>query len=208
MRALDEELQRRQLATALHDGVGQILAMARIKLSTLRARIYPDSAIELLNDLQESLDEAISATRSLTTEISPPILYQLGLGAALEGLVETFRIRHGLPAVYREEGRAEPLNVETRIFLYQSTRELLMNALKHAEAAGVIVACVRHDDTIAITVTDDGVGFTPPDSGRSPGSYGLFSIAERMHHLGGTITISSIPKQGTTIELIAPISGQ
>lgn len=208
MRALDEELQRHQLATALHDGVGQLLAMARIKLSILRNSLSPGDAHAPLTGLQETLDEAISATRSLTVEISPPILYQFGLGAALEGLVETFRNRHGLPATYREEGRAEPLNEGARIFLYQSTRELLMNALKHANAAAVVVACVRQEESVVVTVADDGVGFAPPGPAGMPGSYGLFSIAERMHHLGGTLTISSAPGAGTKIELTAPVIGR
>ncbi len=208
MRALDEQLQRHQLATSLHDGIGQTLALARMKLGPLRASHSPGETTDLLNDLQETLDEAISATRSLTVEISPPILFQIGLEAALEGLVETFRNRHGLPVTYREEGEVKPLSEETRIFLYQSTRELLMNALKHARAASVIVACEHRDNTIVITVTDDGIGFTAPDPGRMPDSYGLFSIAERMHHIGAKLELASVPGQGTKIALVAPLDEQ
>jgi PAS domain S-box-containing protein len=208
MRALDEELQRHQLATSLHDGIGQILALARIKLSALRASLSQTGEDDRISDLQETLDEAISATRSLTMEISPPILFQIGLEAALEGLVETFRNRHGLPVTYREEGLHRPLSEETRIFLYQSTRELLMNALKHAHADTVVVSCEFRGKTIVITVTDDGIGFTAPAPGRMPDSYGLFSIAERMHHIGAKVELASVPGQGTKIELVAPINVQ
>lgn len=198
-----QERERRSMAMTLHDGVGQPLALARIKLGYLRSLPLNADHQLLAAEITGLVEQSIDITRSLTTEISPPILYQVGLSAALEDLVETFRIHHGLPVTFQDDCLEKPLTDDIKIFFYQAVRELLMNALKHASASAVQVLCNLHDDTIEVSVIDNGAGFPIPatasleiDSG-----YGLFNIGERVQHLGGSMRIDSAPGQGTAITI-------
>jgi len=202
-----QERERRSMATTLHDGVGQPLALARIKLGFLRSLPSDEDHHLLTAEITNLVEQSIDIARSLTTEISPPILYQVGLSAALEELVETFRAHHGLPVIFHDDCLEKPLTDDVKIFFYQAVRELLMNALKHAHASSVQVQCNLHDDTIAISVIDNGVGFSASTATtlEIDGGYGLFNIGERVHHLGGSMKIDSIPGHETAITIFLKI---
>ncbi|MCG3179647.1 MAG: hypothetical protein BIFFINMI_01988 [Phycisphaerae bacterium] len=209
---LAEERERRELAADLHDGLGQTLTLAAIRLAELGRTADPASA-DALSQVRDLIDQANRAARSLTFQISPPVLHDLGLAAALEWLGEDLQARHGLEVVLEEEGRRFPMDDSTRVIIYRSVRELLTNVIKHAGAGEARVALAREGNTLRITVEDDGRGFDPaamfedrsqPD--RRRGRFGLFSIRERLNQLGGSVQIDTSPGRGTTVTLRAPLS--
>jgi len=207
--SLAEERSRRETAAVLHDRIGQMLAASKLKLAALRATIEQHEQIEHLNEAISLLDQAIQDTRSLTRELSPPLLYEFGLEAAVRGLAEEFQRQHGIAAVFNDDGTAKPLDNDIRGVLFQAVRELLLNVAKHARARTVRISIDRRPNTVAITVEDDGVGFREDEIGPHqyrPGGFGLFNIRERLRHLGGQLDIDSQPGSGARLTLIAPLT--
>jgi DNA-binding NarL/FixJ family response regulator/signal transduction histidine kinase len=204
-----EQRERRRLAKVLHDHLQQLLVGAKFNVGALKAKVKTKMQQETTRILAETLDEAIKAARSLTAELSPPILHDRGLGPALEWLGRQMHEKHGLTVAVHADDYAEPEAEEIRIFLFEAARELLFNAVKHA---GIDHADVRlsriEGDRIMLTVADDGAGFDPrrlDAVGGSEGGFGLFSIRERLGYLGGHMTVDSAPGRGTRFTLVTPL---
>jgi signal transduction histidine kinase len=206
--SLAEERERRRIAIDLHDRVGQLLAVAKINLGRLKQELQKTPLVDLVNDVSGFMEQAIQETRSLTFQISPPILYELGLTAALEHLVEQLQEQHGIFGTYADDGQAKALSEDTRILLFRAAGELLVNVAKHSGARSVSVTSRREDDNIIVCIEDDGIGFDPGvsafRSGRNHG-FGLFSIRERLGHIGGRLIIESQPGNGARVTLMAPL---
>ena len=151
------------------------------------------------------LVQALQDSRSLIFQLSPPILYELGFIPAVEWLVEQFQARHdSIRFCCNTEGLKLDLPLDTRIILFQSTRELLYNIVKHAEAKNAQVSVEQDFNCIRIVVSDDGKGYdmhrTTKDSG-----FGLFSIHERLIHFGGQLEITGDAGKGTRVVISAPL---
>jgi PAS domain S-box-containing protein len=206
--SLTEERERRRIAMALHDRVGQTLAISKMKLGALRESASSTGLVEPLNEIHGSIEQVIRDTRSLIFELSSPILYQLGLEAALEWLTEQTQHRHGILSYFEDDGQPKALDEDVCVLLFQAVRELLVNVAKHAQAQSVKVVIRRDNGNVQIIVEDDGVGFdaSPIGSqwGRTEG-FGLFSIRERLNHLGGQLKIVSTAGNGSRITLVAPL---
>jgi PAS domain S-box-containing protein len=200
-----EEQERHIIASELHDKIGQTLALAKIRLELLDGG--DESKMEAKR-ISELLDSAIRHTRSLTLELSPPILYELGFEAAVESLCEEFQSQYGIEVNFRDDRATKPLSDELRALLYRGVRELLVNIVKHARASRASVAIEKVGAFIRITVEDNGIGFDHSKSrriSRSNGGFGLFSIRERLAYLGGKLNIESTLDTGTKITLVAPL---
>ena len=202
--SLSEERERRRIASNLHDRIGQTLAFARLKLGSLAERMEPKAAEEL----RELIEQAIGDTRSLTVELSPPVLYELGLVAALEWLARKIQQEHGVATRFHDDGQPKPLDDNFRVVLFQAVRELLVNVVKHASASNAQVLVRRDADALRIIIEDDGAGFntamvTANLDGRS---FGLFHIRERLEYLGGRMNLRSEIGRGTRVTLIAPLN--
>jgi signal transduction histidine kinase len=152
------------------------------------------------------LDEAIQRTRSLTSEISPPVLYELGLVPALRWLCDRMDEEHGIQCDVEDDAQPKPVNDDLRLVLFQGVRELLLNVWKHARAGRCTTTVRQCDDYIVITVSDDGIGFDAQTVRRGAGEgFGLFNIRERLSHLGGSLEISAPPGAGTAVTMSAPL---
>ncbi|MEW6173928.1 MAG: sensor histidine kinase, partial [Bacillota bacterium] len=209
--SLAEERERRRIATELHDLIGQTLAVSRIKLGTLREMLSSARSVGILDEVREHIDETIRHTRSMVFELSPPALYMIGLGAALEQLAERIQEKHGLKVDFIDDGLPKPIHDETRIILFGGVRELLTNVIKHAQASSVRISLKRKSNNIVIGVKDDGIGFTIKADGsfdKGHGGFGLFSIRERLQDLGGRLKIESWPGKGTRVTLYVPVKQQ
>jgi two-component system sensor histidine kinase UhpB len=203
-----EERERRRLATDLHDSIGQALAISKLKLDALKTAVL---SLPLALDLEEIcslLDGTIQQTRSLTFELSPPVLYELGLVPALESLVDQVERRYNLRIHFMEDSRPKPVSEDLAVLLFRAVQELLVNVVKHAKAQKARVGVVRDGDRIRIRVEDNGIGFDPAEIDSQEDRarrFGLFSIKERLHHLGGLVEIESSPGRGTQVSLTAPL---
>ena len=206
---LTEEKDRRRFATYLHDQVGQALFISKIKLGTIKEQTSSTDTTESLEEIINIIEQTIKETRSLTFELSPPILYQLGLEAALEWLVEQMQEQYGMTIYFEDDKRSKPLDESVLILLFRAVRELLINVTRHAKAQNVKVNTRRNGENIKIVVEDDGVGFTVSKNGSSNhknDGFGLFSIEERLDSLGGYLEIESEVGRGACVTIIAPLN--
>lgn len=190
-----QEEERRRIAEALHNGVGQLLYATRLHLDALP----PSEAVRASKEL---LNEAIQATRTISFELTPSILEDFGLAAALRELVS--RIPGSLRVDLNLRGLDQPLPALLATAVYRIVQELLNNVMKHAQAQEVFVEVSQEDHQVYVSVEDDGVGFDA--SGPAPrGGIGLAGIRTRVGLLGGTVSSRSRPGQGTSFALQVPV---
>lgn len=202
-----EERERRSLATYLHDEIGQALAVVRMKLALLVEDVAEGRSIgDEVEGLRDLLGKAIESTQTLTFDLSPPVLHELGLAAAIEWAGERTSEEHGLTFVFHDDGTDKPLDDEAQAFLFRSARELMANVVKHAQATRLCAAFVRHDGEVRVVIEDNGTGFRArsQDSGVRLG-FGLFSIRQRLGGLDGRFEIEPMPGGGTKAVLSVPV---
>jgi len=206
--SLAEERERRRIARDLHDQIGQLLSVIKMKMFSLRESLNTENTIKELDEARELLDKAIKETRSLTFELSPPVLYELGLEAALEWLLENFQAQHKIESHMVRDKEPKHLDDDVSIILFRAARELVINIAKHARASKVRVSVHRVDGRIQIMVEDDGIGFDFQKKStqitKSLG-FGLFNIRERLERLGGSLAIESKTGKGTRAVIVAPL---
>lgn len=207
--SLTEERERRRLATELHDQIGQSLVFCKLKLDQLRISAASSDITEALGDVCKSLERVIQDTRTLTFDLSSPILYKFGFEAAVaEWLNDEIHKKYGIETELKEDGLHKPLGDDIRAVLFRNVRELLINVVKHAQAKNVKVSIRRDDGDMRVTVEDDGIGFDAVEAksmAAQRAEFGLFSIQERLEQLGGHVEINSAPGRGSRITMIAPL---
>jgi len=205
--SLSEERLRRKIAVDVHDQIGQKLAVSKMKLKSL-SQDSSESQRASLEEICEMLSEAIDDSRNLSFELSPPILYELGLCAAIEWLLRDTSEKYSIQNRIECNVEKPVLDEHVRIILFQVVRELLFNVVKHSQAKKVWVKILCSDNQIEIELSDDGIGFDTSsikdDSGVYRG-FGLFSIKERLGHIGGSFEISSRLGSGTSAILRSPM---
>jgi PAS domain S-box-containing protein len=206
-----EERERRRISTAIHDGIGQTLAATKIKLGAIRSSLPPGDLIGQLDEVRELISSAIQETRTLTFELSLPVLYEIGLKPALEWMAEQFHRKYNLRVMIDGDGCNEYLDVPDRVFLFQSLRELCFNVVKHAQATVAMVSIHREGDAgiIRCDVVDDGVGFDGTkykETLDTEMGFGLFRIREQLRQCGGSLTLKTNPGFGTRVVLSLPLN--
>lgn len=206
---LAEERERRRIAADLHDRVSQSLAFARLRLDTLcRTQPLPGQA-RILKELSNLLGRTIKQTKSLTFDLSSPELYEMGFTAAVsEWLAENVEGQYDIKTEIEDDGQPRPMAEDVRILMFRNVRELLTNTIKHAHARNVRVSLSSQDSQITVRIQDDGIGFDPAQTTKHAarrGEFGLFSIAERLEELGGSLEINSSHGKGCTVTMTAPL---
>ncbi|RJQ43122.1 MAG: sensor histidine kinase, partial [Nitrospiraceae bacterium] len=201
--AIIEEREKRRIASELHDCIGQALALIKIKLGLLNKLSDASEFKNIMREILALTEQTIKETRTLTFELSPPILYELGLRQALQWLVDQFREKHGILIEFIKFEGDISVDNNIRFIIFQAVRELLINVVKHSQAKQVTVNLSKYDNGLKIIVEDNGTGFTLPSTAYS--GYGLFNIRERMNHINGRFEIKSTPGVGTRITIITPL---
>lgn len=203
---LAEEKERKRIATALHDDIGHSLVSTLVHIEARIKKSEEDEQDAGLEKIVTTLENTLQKTRALTVEVSPPSLYQFGIQAAAEGLVERFSEEFNIKSII-SINEDMPLSEQNSIFLYQILRELLINVLKHAKASTIQLTIRPENDMVCLTLKDDGVGFntekvfSEEDGGAG---YGLFSIKERLQSINGKLEITSQPGKGTETRACVP----
>ncbi|MBX3300605.1 MAG: PAS domain-containing protein [Nitrospira sp.] len=203
---LAEQRERKRLATELHDYLAQLLAVGKMYLD----RIKQEAGAPLLEELGETLDQALTYTRTLVAQLSPPFFHELGLAYAFKWLADQLESRGLRVSVDVEDGRSSVTDDHATL-LFQAARELLMNVVKHAGSNRAHLAMTTTERTLRIEVSDDGSGFDVAaiDSASATGTqgrFGLFSIRERMIAMGGHFDLVSRPGDGTRATLVVPLN--
>jgi len=206
-----ETRERRSLAEDLHDDLGQHLSILKLKLSSLALPgPYAGHAelLEQLRDIESIVDRSTESVRSISTHLSPPVLHQEGMVAAMHWLAEEMLRTYGLRVNLDCEADL-PLNDAVNGSIYRTVRELLINVWKHAnvDSADVSIQLGEGRDMVDIMVADQGMGFDVIEMQKpsSKLSFGIYSIRERMNLIGGTLRIDSKPGFGTVARLQFPV---
>jgi PAS domain S-box-containing protein len=207
-----EQRERKRMAMELHDHLAQMLALCRLNLGQLkRSAKLDDKGAELVQQTQDVLSESLTYTRTLVADLAPPVLHEFGLVPALRWLADRMS-RHQLQVDVRADGVGEiTLAEDQAVLLFQSVRELLINAAKHGQSGHAVLSIERQSDALSVEVGDDGKGFDPSAAFAAEvptalsSKFGLYSIRERMTALGGRLDLTSQPGQGTTARLMLPL---
>ena len=204
-----EERERRRLASILHDGLQQLLVGAQLRLD----RLVSESGEELAPKVQgvvELIGQSIQMSRSLATEISPPIRFDTGLPAALEWLAQAMHSKHGLRVSVTVRGGVDPVSEDIATLLFRSTQELLFNVVKHAGVEAANLMLEAGPGHLRLTVSDAGRGFDEAkvESASGVDSFGLFSIRERLSLVGGGMEMRSEPGVGSSFTLVVPLEAE
>jgi PAS domain S-box-containing protein len=209
---LTEHRERRRLAQLLHDHLQQLLYAARLSVTTLRRRVCNKDLQNMIQHLDTLLGQCIEESRSVTMELSPPVLYDAGLVEALEWLSRQIQLNYGLSVEVESDVQAEPEAEDIKVLLFQSVRELLFNVVKHAGAQNAsIKMSLTPDQQVRIDVVDKGVGFNVEHiqaGANHIAGFGLFSIRERLELMGGRLEVQTAAGEGTRASIFAPYHWQ
>jgi signal transduction histidine kinase len=213
---LAEQQERKRLAVELHDHLQHLLVLGKLKIGQGK-RHAPSIPVltEALKQIDDVLSDALRYTRTLVADLSPAVLRDHGFLAALKWLGEYMQKLSMTVTVSVPEQLQLTLPEDQAVLLFQSVRELLINASKYAGTGAASITLEHCDDRLRIHVRDEGAGFdvaaaaaAAATAGTQVGGsskFGLFSIRERMQALGGSFDIQSAPGQGTTATLILPL---
>jgi PAS domain S-box-containing protein len=205
---LTEQRERQRIARGLHDDIGQKLAVLKFALSSVLQRKRSYDVEESIRKICSDVEAVIEQVRSLTFELSNPVLSELGIEAALERhLIREVRRKHGIEFDLNTCGEFGQLDEDVSMCLFRSVRELLNNVVKHANANYIEITLQCEDENIVITVRDNGVGFEPAslaDTAGRQGGFGLFSICEQLESFDGRLEIDSSPEHGSRFTIIIP----
>ncbi|MBN1341900.1 MAG: PAS domain-containing protein [Phycisphaerae bacterium] len=203
--SLAEEHQRRRLAVQLHDGLDQDLSLAEMKVREVLKSPLAAPLDAPLREIEQLVDRASRQARSVTFQLSPPILYDIGLSAAVHWLTEQIHRQHYLDIAVEDEARITSIRLEPRILLFQAIRELLINVVRHAKATEVEVRMRLVDDDLWIAVADNGCGFDRANVSPGGSGLGLLGIRERLSALEGRVDVDSAPGRGARITIAVPL---
>lgn len=207
---LAEQRERQRISRILHDHLQQILVAAQLNLHMIESN-PPHQLPATVVQLNEMLDEALNMTRTLTVELSPPVIEGEELDKILRWLATKMKEAHGLKVNVESKSEYCVADKDMRILLYQLVRELLFNVVKHAGVDHATVKLFEEDNFYMIQVQDQGSGFdviAMQNQQRREGGVGLRSVQRRVQLVGGRLKIESQPGKGTSITIAAPASGE
>jgi signal transduction histidine kinase len=208
---LAEQRERRRISQILHDHVQQMLYGIQMRTYLIGLDAPEESKVyihEHLAEMESLVEEAIQSTRTLTVELSPPVLQSEGLGAAFNWLANQMSRLYDLQVALDLRQDYQLASDDLRVLVFQLVRELLFNVVKHAETNEALVAMALDGDHLVVRVEDHGIGFDPAllteGERRDDGGFGLYSIRERLALFGGEVTIASQAGNGTQVVLSLP----
>ena len=209
------EEERTRIARELHDELGQMLTGVKLDAMWVASHLpagQPEMASKVAA-MSGLIDETLDAMRRVAADLRPVMLDDLGLLAAVEWLTEEFGKRTGI-SVHLEidvehgecdcQGGEGDLEATVATAVFRIVQECLTNVARHAEAGHVLISLGCHDDKLMLLLSDDGKGM-PVDAEGKRGSYGIIGMRERVHGLGGKLSLLSIPGEGTAVVAIIPV---
>lgn len=203
---LTEAKERQRLAQVLHDTIGHDLAVVRMHIGKMSEAYEPSGGGVHSSSALRLIEGIVKQVRQVTFDLSPAVLYELGLPAAIKVVARVVTEEQAPNCEVESSGNWRSLPIDLAILLYYATRELIHNAVKHAEADDIHVRLDRREESISITVIDDGKGFKAQTDDRKSDNptYGLFSIRERLASLGGQLLVDSEEEMGSSVTLRLP----
>ena len=201
-----QEDERQRIAGELHDGVGTILALAKLHLYAPGSPASPEAS--------DLIDQAVAEVRRISRNLQPATLQQLGLTQALRALVQAIPLDNGPEVRLEQEGLLGRLIPPHELMVYRIAQELLTNGLQHAQAPHIVLRVSAVPGLLTLTYSDDGQGFDlaaleelpPPGPHGQPVGMGLINLRSRVAVLGGQLHYHSEPGIGTRVEAVLPVT--
>ncbi len=198
-----QEQERKTISAFLHDHMGPLVIMAKIELEQL-TRVLPKKHLPQIKLVVDRLDDTLRGIRHRALAVRPPLLDDLEVSDALEYLVEEFSRSHGLNVTMSPVPRVPSVSPAIKTCLYRVLQEALHNVLTHAQAKSTVVTAAQREQTLHMSIRDDGIGFdvalvSPVDR------LGLIGMREIVESLGGTLGLNSCPGKGTLVEVTVPV---
>ncbi|MCF8223489.1 MAG: PAS domain S-box protein [Bacteroidales bacterium] len=204
-----EERQRKEIASNIHDTLSQSLVISRMKLNGLLKEELPDDNKQVIRKIIQYVDDALESSRDITYNLSPPVLYELGLKDAVRWLVDKTEKEHGLKIETSLKEKGPDLKEDKLILVFRTVQELFYNTIKHSGASEMQVKMDSDNKELLIVISDNGCGFDTStlkkNSFRSTG-FGLFTVIQRIENIGGEIDIKSEKGKGTIVRFSLPLS--
>ena len=203
-----QEEERRRLARELHDATIQDLIALGQRIHLIQSKNKDEDVKNRLDELQKLTQGSIRDLRRLTHALRPLYLDDLGLVAALNMLAQEIQASSAMPVSFQRIGNERRLPPETELALYRMVQEGLSNIIRHAQASKASVSLVFSPDTISLTISDNGLGFTVPESPAefAPGGhFGLLGLYERAELIEARLTVHSVLNEGTNILITLPV---
>lgn len=198
-----QETERHRLSRELHDDIGQMLTAAKLQSDWLQRRL-PENLQPQWATLNDTLDETLAKVRDVSAILNPRQLASLGLEASLRA--HLLRALADTPVLWSLECRQRLSGIpeEMAVAAFRITQEAVTNMLRHAEASNLIVRLQRRPEGLALSIYDDGRGFSPASNPAEQGQRGMAGMSERAALIGGTFSIESTPGTGTHIQALFP----
>jgi signal transduction histidine kinase/ligand-binding sensor domain-containing protein len=204
-----KEEERRRIARELHDEMGQALSAVKLNLKVLARLSEDEAATERVEDALALIDGIIRHVRTLSLDLRPPLLDELGLVVALRGYAEGQSVRSGVDIVVEANADAADIPVDIAIAAFRIVQESIHNVVRHGRAQRIIVSVRRDANRLSLTVRDDGQGFDLPDAIQRAATgrhLGLLGMRERVEALSGVFEIDTTPGRGTSVRADIPLS--
>jgi two-component system, chemotaxis family, CheB/CheR fusion protein len=207
-----EHEERDRIAHILHDELQQQLYSIQVQLLFLRDTIDQEAPLREIEEMETAVKDAINTVRTLSVDLSPPILASEGLTEAIRWLASQMQAQYGLEVRIEAADSFPVQSVDKRVLLFQIVRETLFNVVKHSRVQNVVVALQRQNNLYQIDVIDEGVGFDPPQvlarrsASRALVGQGLLRARERLRFIDGRIELEAAPGAGTRVTIIAPVT--
>lgn len=200
------EEERRRLSRELHDETAQVFSAVKMQVEALRSVLDAEHAPRI-DRLAQLVDTGIRSIRSVTNDLRPSLLDDLGLVPALRSLVADFSERAGLPVRLHTDPEIPVLSPDTELALFRALQEALSNVVRHAQAQGATVTLRCIEDRLELLVQDDGRGLPVDARGQvrvDGGRMGLTGMRERIHAVGGSVRLANT-EHGAEVRVAVPL---
>ena len=202
-----KEQERLRIAREVHDEIGGLLTAIKMDLAWMKERLPKSKKIltDKTTTIENMVDKAMTAARNLAHSLRPGYLDSFGIVAAIEMEAGEFEQRTGIKCLlsHNDEEMEIDLHPDASIALFRIFQESLTNIMKHAQATEVQILIQNSPQSIELTISDNGRGFSQ-DARHKPRSFGLRGIQERVAHFGGQVSFTSATGQGTTVSVTVP----
>ena len=201
-----QENERRLLARELHDNLGQLITGITVQTYMLeQQKQHPEFIVKACATIQQQCEAVHQGMKDLTNQLYPVFLGKLGLTTSLAQMIQTWQDIHQVEVNWLPDAATIETNLHRDTQIYRITQEIFNNIAKHANATEVTTGLTISHDNLTLLVRDNGVGFTPQQSGKF--GLGLESMHERASLLGGKLKVDT-NSSGTTVTLLAPLHSQ
>lgn len=200
-----QEEERKRISRDLHDGIGQALYSIMVGLRVVNQLQMDEEIKRHLEEVQQLTARTMEEVKSLSVELRPSALDDLGLVAALRSYAKRFEQTFGILTDFEISGQRRRYDSAVETALYRICQEAMTNAAKYADTDQITLRFIDRPDGIELEIQDTGVGFDPTQLKIRGTGLGLFGMRERVSLLGGTLTVVSAPEQGTKIHVEVPL---